>query len=552
MPQARFAMLTFFATTLYSAAFSVRNPLMPNLLILSLATLLALGFSPRPAAAAELKMALSVEPDSIDPHFHDFGGDHNFMNHIFEPLMALDVDSRPTPVLALSMAPISDTVWEVKLRPNVTFSDGTPFTAADVAFSIHRVPDVPHSPVSYAAFVKQITDVEIIDPLTLHLHTAKPFALMREYLSEIGIISAAHGATAASSDYDSGTAAIGTGPYLLKGWLRGDRINLTRNPTYWGPHQPWDSVSIRYIRNPASRLAAILSGDVDIIDQVSVDDIDRVRSDPKLKVISGLSVDQMGYVFDDVEHEPPTITDNAGQKLAKNPLADVRVRRAFNLAINRDAIVARLMNGQAVIDEQYMTKGTFGYNPDIKPWPYDPAQAKKLLTDAGYPNGFKLTIGCQNDRFVKDAQICQAVAQMITRIGVEATPELMPHSVWVGRVNRREFSFFTYFNLNDSGEPSVALLSMLSTYDPPHGAGMFNRGRHSNPEFDAIVRQAMLTLDDPARDKLLQQAAHIAFVDDVALVPVLHELNIEAMTQKITHQPLPTGAVMAMDVQPAK
>jgi peptide/nickel transport system substrate-binding protein len=309
-------------------------------------------------------------------------------------------------------------------------------------------------------------------------------------------------------------------------------------------------VTIRYIRNPASRLAAILSGDVDIIDQVSVDDIDRVRSDPKLKVISGLSVDQMGYVFDAVEHEPPTITDNAGQKLAKNPLADVRVRRAFNLAINRDAIVQRLMNGQAVIDDQYMTKGTFGYNPDIKPWPYDPAQAKKLLAEAGYPNGFKLTIGCQNDRFVKDAQICQAVAQMITRIGVEATPELMPHSVWVGRVNRREFSFFTYFNLNDSGEPSVALLSMLSTYDPPHGAGMFNRGRHSNPEFDAIVRQAMLTLDDPARDQLLQQAAKIAFVDDIALVPVLHELNIEAMTQKITHQPLPTGAVMAMDVQP--
>jgi len=267
--------------------------------------------------------------------------------------------------------------------------------------------------------------------------------------------------------------------------------------------------------------------------------------------VSGLSVDQMGYVFDDVEHEPPTITDNAGQKLAKNPLADVRVRRAFNLAISREAIVQRLMNGQAVISDQYMTKGSFGYDPQIKPWAYDPAQAKRLLADAGYPNGFKLTMGCQNDRFPKDAQICQAVAQMLTRVGVETKPELMPHSVWVGRVNHRDYSFFPYFNLNDSGEPSVALLSMLSTYDPPHGAGMFNRGRYSNPVFDGIVREGMLTLDDAAREKILQHAAEIAFVDDVALVPVLQELNIEAMTTHVSHQPLPTGAVLAMDVTPS-
>jgi peptide/nickel transport system substrate-binding protein len=521
---------------------SMRRTLLPIAMVIVLTTA---------ASAAELRLGLAVEPDSIDPHYHNFGGNKGLMPNIFDALTTTDPRDRLLPNLALSWRLIDGTTWEFKLRPQVRFSDGTPLTADDVAFTIERVPNVPTTVTDMSEYVKQIGRVEVIDPLTVRFHTKGPFPLAPEYLSAIGIVSRAHGEGAATADYNSGKAAIGTGPFRFVAWARGDKIALARNDNWWGGREAWDNVTIRYIKNPAARLAALLAGDVELVDQVAVQDIARVKADPRFTLASGLSDDIVGFVFDLQERSSPKIAGNDGAPLPANPFRDQRVREAVNLAIDRVAIRDRIMNGQSDPDNQYMKPGQYGYDPDLPPPRVDPRRARQLLADAGYKDGFRLTVSCQNDRFVNDAAICQAVAQMLTRIGIAATPEVMPHAVWVPRANRHEFSLFTYFWTIDTPEPSIMLISQLATPDAARGRGAFNRGMYSNPAFDAALDQALVTLDRDAREALLIKATDIAFRDD-ALVPLHHQFNIEAMMHSIRHAPRIDGHLRAVEVLPQK
>ncbi len=519
---------------------------MARCLIFLLAALLA---PLAPTLAADLRLGLTVEPDSIDPHFHNFGGNKSLMPNLFESLTRVDAQDKLVPNLAVSWRLVDDSTWEFKLRDGVAFSDGTKLTADDVAFTIERVPNVPTTVTDMSEYVKAIAQVEVVDPLTVRLHTKGPFPLAPEYLSAIGIVSRARGTTATTSDYNSGKAAIGTGPFRFVSWARGDRLVLARNETWWGGKPAWDSVAIRYIKNPASRLAALLAGDVDLIDQVSVQDVARVKSDARFTVASGLSDDIVGFVFDKQDRSSPKITDNDGQPLPVNPFRDRRVREAVNIAIDRVAIRDRIMNGQSDPDNQYMKPGQYGYDPGLPPIRFDPPAAKRLLAEAGYPDGFHLVVACQNDRFVNDAAICQALAQMLTRVGIATTPEVMPHAVWVPRANKHEFSLFTYFWTIDTPEPSIMLISQLATPDPVRGRGAFNRGVYSNPAFDAALDQALVTLDRNAREALLIKATHIAF-GDYALAPLHHQFNIEAMNKRVRHTPRIDGHILVAEIVP--
>jgi peptide/nickel transport system substrate-binding protein len=502
-----------------------------------------------PAVSADLRLGLTVEPDTIDPHYHNFGGNKGLMPNLFEALTSIDANDKLQPGLALSWHLVDDATWEFKLRDGVTFSDGTKLTADDVAFTVERVPNV-HSPVTdMAEYVKAIDHVEVVDPHTVRFRTKGPFPLAPEYLSAIGIVSRKHGEGASNIDYNTGKAAIGTGPYRFVSWARGDKIVLARNATWWGGQGPWDNVTIRYIKNPASREAALLAGDVDLIDKVSVQDFAQLKANPRFTVASGLSDDIVGFVFDVQDHPSPKIAGDDGKPLATNPFRDHRVREAVNLAIDRDAIRDRLMNGQSSPDNQYMKAGQYGYDPALPPVRFDPQQAKKLVAEAGYTNGFRLEIDCQNDRFVNDAAICQAIAQMLTRIGIATTPEVMPHAVWVPRANKHEFSLFTYFWTIDTPEPSIMLISQLATPDPARGRGAFNRGVYSNPEFDTVLDKALITLDRDARESLLIEATDLA-LRDYAVAPLHHQFNIEAMVKTIHHTPRIDGYIRAVDLTP--
>jgi peptide/nickel transport system substrate-binding protein len=503
------------------------------------------------ALADDLHLALAVEPDSIDPHVHNFGGNKAFMPNLFETLTAIDGNGEPVSNLAIAWTPIDDTTWDITLRPDVTFSDGAKFTADDVAFTLRRVTTVPTTVADFSEYVKGIAHVDATGPFKLRLMTHGPFPLLPEYLASIGIVSHTHAENATTTDFNTGSAAVGTGPYRLISWARGDRLVMHRNERYWGARPAWNTVTYRYVKNASSRLATLLAGDADLIDTVSVQDIDRLRADKRFTVVSGLSSDIVGFVFDKRDQPSPKITGNDGQTLPSNPFHDARVRAAVDLAIDRDAIRDRIMNGQSAPDNQLMRQGQYGFDPDLPPIRFDPTEAKHLLAEAGYPNGFRLTMDCQNDRFVNDAAICQAIAQMLTHIGIATMPEVMPHAVWVPRANKKEFSFFTTFWTFDTPEPSIVLISQFETADAARGRGAFNRGSYSNPKFDAVLDRALTTMDRDQREKLLIEATDIEVRDHVT-VPLHHQFNIEAMTTRVRHSPRADGHVLAADILSAE
>jgi peptide/nickel transport system substrate-binding protein len=512
---------------------------------LALAACLLLGTK---AGAQELRLGLELFPNSLDPHWHNFGGNKGFAPHLYEPLVALDAGQRPVAALATAWVAETPTSWRITLREGVRFHDGAALTAEDVAFTLRRAGNVPGSPSSFAVYLRQITAVETPDPRTVVLRTAAPFPLMPVYLSQVPLVSVAR-PDATTADYDAGRAAIGTGPYRLSSWARGEAIQMARNDAYWGGAQPWQRVTIRNLAQPSARVAALLAGDVDLVDAAPPQDLPRLSGDARLRVSALVAPAVAGFHLDVTERAPPGIRGADGQPLARNPLVDRRVREALSLSINRAAIVERVMGNQARIAGQFMPPGAYGHAASLLPAPFDPDRARALLAEAGYPQGFQLVIHCQNNRFVNDEQICQAVAQMLTRAGVRASVEAMPHVVHVSRGRNREFSVWTGLWNVETGEPSSPLVTLLATVDEARGRGQFNRGRYSNPEFDAVLDQAMAELDDAKREALLVRATEIAF-RDVALIPLHHQMHLWAHRATLRHAPRLDGYTTAMSARP--
>ena len=499
------------------------------------------------ARAADLRIGLASEPDSIDPHFHDYGGNLALSLQIFEPLIRMDVNGTLMPGLATDWQATDDHSWTFHLRPGVTFQNGQPLTPEDVAFTVRRAANVPGSPASFGPYVRTITDVAIPDAHTLVMHTRGPAPLLPNFLANIGIVSHLVGEGATTADYNSGKVAIGTGPYRLIAWRRADRITLQRNDAYWGKQPAWDTVTLRFIPNPAARVAALLAGDVDLIDSVSVEDVASIKRNPAFQTRQAVSENMILLEPDVADHKPPFLTGPNGETLDQNPLADVRVRQAIQLAINRAGLKRQIMNDQAEVADQIMLPGMFGYDPTITPLPYDPVRAKALLAEAGYKDGLRVTMHCQGDRYPGGPAICQALAQMLTRIGLHTDPEVLPHSVFIGHANKHEYSLFTGFMLVETGEPSLPLSGVFATPNTSRDWGVFNRGQYHDPAFDALMESAQTEMAPQTREDMLRRAMH-RLLDQAAFFPLLHPLNIEAMRTGFDHQPRPDGFVFAAEV----
>lgn len=494
-----------------------------------------------PVNAAELSIALSADVTSIDPHYHNLTPNNNVAEHIFETLVTKDPRSKLKPALAESWRAIDDLTWEFKLRRGVKFHDGGDFTAPDVVFSIDRVPNVPNSPSSFATYSKQITEKIVVDPYTIRFKTATPYPLMPNDMSTIFILSsrAAKGATpagAATEDFNNGKATIGTGPFKFVRYAKGDRIELTRHDAYWGTKSAWDKVTLRIITADPTRVAALLAGDVRAIENVPTSDIARIAKSNDLTLYRTVSHRLMYLHLDSNRDRSPFVTDKAGKPLEKNPLKDVRVRRAISKAINRQALVERVMEGAAVTSGQLMPEGMFGYTGALKPEAYDVDGAKKLLTEAGYPDGFALTLHAPNDRYVNDEQIAQAIAQLLARAGIATRVEAMPSSVYFTRASKLEFSLMLVGWAADTAESSSPLKALLATFNKEKGMGATNRGRYSNPKMDETLTQALAIVDDTKRERMLQLATEIA-VNDLGIIPLYHQHNLWAARKGITYSP---------------
>ena len=508
------------------------------------------AFAPH-AAAQELKIAVAADVTSIDPHFFNLFPNNNIAEHIFDKLVQMDADSRMIPGIATSWKTIDPTTWEFKLRKGVKFHDGSELTAEDVAFSIDRVAQIPNSPGPFVAYTKAIVGKQIVDPYTIRFKTAAPHPLMPNDLSTIYIVSRKVAIGASTEDFNNGKATVGSGRFRFVRYANGDRVELARNDAYWGEKAPWEKVTFRIVKNEASRVAALLSGDVDAIEQPPIADLPRVKSDPRFTVSSKISHRVIYFNFDHLERASPFVTGKDGKPLAKNPLRDLRVRKAISKAINRPAIAERVMEGQATPAGQLVSEKLFGNVPGMKAEAYDPDGAKKLLAEAGYPDGFNLTIHGPSGRYVNDEKIVQAVAQMLTRVGIASKVETAPMGPYSGRASKQEFSFHMVGWGASTGEASSPLRSLLATFNRDKGLGAVNWGRYSNAKVDYVVEQAIQQVDDENRRAMLQQATKLA-MDDLGIMPVHFQYTIWATKKGVAYAPRTDEYTLAFQFRPVK
>ena len=501
------------------------------------------------AAAQTLNIASSAPVTSIDPHYHTLSPNESLDSHIYERLVDRDASGHMLPGLAESWRLVDDRTWEFKLR-TTNFHDGTPFTAEDVAYTLARIPRVKNSPASFSAYSRAVTSTQIIDPHTILLKTDTPYPLLPSDLTQIFIIPHTLGPDPATEDFNSGKNAIGTGAYKFVAYRPGDRIEMERNDAWWGKKPNWQHVNYRIISNDAARTASLLAGDVDVVEFVPPTDLPKLRTDPRVKleeVISNRAI----YLWLDQSRTGPTpfVTGPSGETLASNPLMDRRVRLALSIAINRQGIVDRVMEGAAVPTGQYLSPGTYSYVPDLKAPPYDPAGAKALLAEAGYPNGLTITLHGPNDRYVNDARIIQAVGQMWQRIGIKTTIEALPWNSYIGRAGKQDFSAFLVGWGTATAEGTNPLRAQIATWNPDRGMGTANRGRYSNPKIDALIDHALATMDDNAREKIIQQAMRDA-MNDVPAIMLHLQKNIWAVRKGLNYEPRVDEETRAMSVHP--
>lgn len=503
------------------------------------------------AASAELEIGMGGAFTTIDPHFFHATPNHTVAMHMFERLVDRTPDGALVPMLAESWTLLDDKLWEFKLRAGVKFHDGGNLTADDIAFTFGRAPNVPNSPGGFGTFLRAVSRLEVIDPLTLRVHTHQPAPDLLSNLTYIGIISRRVGEGAATADYNSGKAAIGTGPYRFVSFTPGSRVELRRFDGWWGPKQPWETVTLRLLSNPAARSAALLSGDVGVIESPSVNDLPKLRGEPQVTVSSVAGIRCM-YLAPDFsrEGESPFVLGNNGQPLPENPFRDRRVREALSCSIQRTALADRIMLNTAAPTHQWMPEGSYSYAPGVRVPEFNPDRARQLLAEAGLGQGFKLTLHTPNDRYPNDARLAQAVAQMWSRIGVQTTVEALPWSSYFGRGNRQEFAMGLWGWGSPSFEGGYMLANCIATQDKSRNRGSYNYGLYSNPELDRYIFAAVEDMDADQRERLLIDATERAMAD-IPIIPILMLENLWATRKNLSIQPRRDERTLAVNIRPA-
>ncbi len=483
--------------------------------------LLAVALVATVTHAQTLTLGTKLELNTLDPHFFAAFPTNSSMAYFFDKLVEYDDKLAIRPSLATSWKLVDDTTWEFKLRRGVTFHDGTPFTPEDVIFTIDRVPNVPNSPNSFAQFTRGIAAVEKVDDGTIRIRTKAPNPQLLSDLANIFIVSSRAAKGATTADFNAGKAVVGTGPYKLVEWVNGDHLVVERNDKYWGAKPAWARVTERVIAKDPSRLASLLAGQVDAIDAVPIPDLDRLRKENRFGLFRGPAAIVHYVALDSARDESPFVTAKDGKPLGRNPLKDPRVRKALSLAINRDAICKRIMEGSGVPASQLLPPIYRTASRTLKPDPFDVAKAKALLKEAGWGDGFRIVLHATGDRYPNDSSVAQAIAQMWTRIGLKAEVEILPGAVFFTRASKQEFSAFAaQYGAEDSLN---SLRALVATADPSRGYGTANRTRYSNPVVDNLLTEALVTMDDELRQSKLERAIDFAMADQ-PLIPVFHPI----------------------------
>lgn len=507
-----------------------------------LATTATLALLAGTAAAQTLTAGLSTPPSSMDPHFATTGQNQQLAMVLYDRLVHIDADGQFVPGLATGWEVSDDRLtWTFTLRDGVTFTNGSPFTAHDVIYSFERIPNVPNSPAPFTQRLAAIEAAEAVDDLTLVVRTGTPAPGLITDLSTIYIVSRDVG-EAESADFDRGTAAIGTGAYRMVSYSPGERLVIARNEDHWGGPAAFEEIIIRFLDNAASRVASLQAGEVDFIDAVPPNDLERLRAMAGIEVVAEPSARIVYMGLDQGGETTPQV-----RGIDDNPFLDLRVRQALSHAINREAIVERVQFNSGAPAGQFAPAGIFGHNPDIAAPAYDLDRARALLAEAGYGDGFGLTVHGPAGRYVNDADVTLAVGQMWAQLGLDIEVETLPFNVYSPAATAREFSAFLFAFGITTGESSLGYRNVLATYDEARGWGSNNRFRYSNAEFDEALTAAFAAFDDAEREGYLQEVARIA-AEDVALIPLYWEGNNWAVRDGYTFTPSPDGRSLMTNI----
>jgi peptide/nickel transport system substrate-binding protein len=495
----------------------------------------ALAFA-LPAAAKTLRFSSQGDIVTIDPHAQNEGFTNAFLDNIYEPLVTRGKDLKIEPCLALSWQVVNPTTTRFTLRPNVKFHDGTPFTADDVVFTITRALSDTSNFKPYLAGVKEAKKV---DDLTVDVITEGPAPVLVPQLTEIRIMSRAWATkhnVQKPQDFKNkeetyaSRNANGTGPFVLKSREADVKTVALLNSNWWGKMEGnVNELVYQPIKQNSTRLAALLSGEIDFVLDPPPNDIPRLKQDPKIKVVEGNENRTIFFGMDQQRDE--LLYSNVK---GKNPFKDRRVREAVQLAIDVNAIKAQVMRGLSIPTGVMFAPQVNGYSKELdKPVKADPARAKKLLAEAGYPQGFEVTLDCPNNRYINDEAICVAAAAMLARIDVKVKVNTMPRATYFPKIQNFDSSFYMLGWGVPTFDSQYAVQSLLRTLVPKTADGDYNLGRYSNPQVDALVDKLKTEIDTAKRAALAKEILTI-HAKDVGHIPLHHQVIPWAMRSNVT------------------
>ncbi|MGE0797839.1 MAG: ABC transporter substrate-binding protein [Lautropia sp.] len=508
------------------------------------------------AGAQTLTVGVRAGPLSLDPHFSNIGPHAEALKNIFDTLVWAGDDLQIEPRLAESWKVIDDVTWEFKLRRGVKFHDGSDFTAEDVRFSIARIPlaSGPSSPTT--TNVRRVKGVTIVDPYTIRVTTDGPAPTLINDFNRLFIVSskaAKDYSTRETADagFNSGKATIGTGPYKFVSWTPKEQLVLERFDDYWGGKEPWQRVFFKEVPNDSARVAQLKAGQLDLIVRVPAADVLTLERDPKIRVVKSQTI----YVFNlefDMRQKSPQVFAKNGTPLPKNPFLDPRVREAVSLAIDRPAISEIAMEGLGTPANQFVPPSIFGHNKSLPPLKTDLAAARKLMAEAGYPDGFRVGMAFTNDRLPGDRQVGTTLAQMLARIGLEVQANSQPVANFLPARNRGEYSMAMMGMGAPTGEAQAVLTAFIHSNDPAKKVGTFSWSGYLNPKLDKMIEDAGEEMDVEKRRALLNDALTLV-AQERTHIPIAIIGSAWAMQRaKVDFKPRVDEDTMAMNMKAVK
>lgn len=466
----------------------------------------------------ELRIATSYKLMTLDPHYANLNENTSLLSHIYERLVYQDEGLELKPGLATSWRAPSPTQWEFKLRDGVRFHDGSVFDAEDVVYSIERIRDFLKPPSGgFRSSVSGIKTVSAIDPLTVVIETSGAAPTLPLTFSSIFMMNKPSEGFETTEALNSGSVPVGTGPYRFESWNSGESLRLVRNDGYWGGKPAWRTVGFRVIENPAARVAALSTGEVDVADAIPARDVDGLKQ--RGAWIASVGAARINFVQFDVDRDTlPGVTDKAGTPI-DNPFKDPQVRRALALATDRGILVDKILAGYGTAASQVFPTGLPGTSAKLLPEAPDYEGARVLLAKAGYPDGFNLVLAGPAGRYPGDAESLQAIAQSWARIGINAQPSTAPFSVF--NTKRAAGDYAVWYGGTSGEAVDIILRALLASPNKERGTGALNFGKYQNVAFDEMLARAESIAVGPERDAALASATELVMADQ-PIIPLYH------------------------------